>query len=734
MRRETTKIAAPLGGEDVDDDVFMQRRGQRWKRHHRAHQHQRLASAQQVRRRRHRRMKAIRQGIRQCISRSGVLLNIIMLVVAVIMVIFWSIRMGWILSKTNNDHFDPTVASSSCQTIKPLDPPNLDSLTSERRQQYEAVREAIQHTWKGYIAQASFLRNNYDNHEIPPDDASPIANAAHSWLHYAATFHDALDTLYLAQLSDDYQQAVESLTSLNVQTTSYHPTKTFEYSLRIVGGLLGAYSLSGDGRLLRQAQIAADALLQGPFAHSPTVLPRMFDVLAPPPSPSTRNGGSISQQLAGMFYRWYASLYHRGRDTFTEEHYYNSLAGVGSFLEFQSLTTWTGDEKYKNAANAIFHHVTSSQYNHHDVMVPTYWNVMTGQAMNHGGMLGSGADSFYEYWIKQPILNGCATMNAAYHHHHCGETDQTMLTLYHQLVEQSIQPHHAYVVNDTLAYPVDSRNQFHHLLCFVPAMLALGDHELSNDDDDNESRDHLTLAKQLTEGCWEAYQTTSTGFAPEHGRIVHSHNNENHHGATIQLEPDDPRYLLRPEFVESLFVLYRVTKDVRYQDMAWQIFQHLQQHCRVDHGYAGLVNVYQSAVPLSLSQQHSSEDTTNMFRIDDTPSYFLAETLKYLLLIFGPDDYLSLDDFVLTTEAHPLIRQKRRGGYNDEETSLPHCMPLRGAPIPMPWTLIGIVVLILSAISSIVYYCCYYRHWIVGSCAGGCLGSDARRRDHGKDI
>lgn len=40
---------------------------------------------------------------------------------------------------------------------------------------------------------------------------------------------------------------------------------------------------------------------------------------------------------------------------------------------------------------------------------------------------------------------------------------------------------------------------------------------------------------------------------------------------------------------------------------------------------------------------------------DDTmQSFFLAETLKYLFLLFGPDDVLPLDQYVLNTEAHPL--------------------------------------------------------------------------------
>jgi mannosyl-oligosaccharide alpha-1,2-mannosidase len=36
------------------------------------------------------------------------------------------------------------------------------------------------------------------------------------------------------------------------------------------------------------------------------------------------------------------------------------------------------------------------------------------------------------------------------------------------------------------------------------------------------------------------------------------------------------------------------------------------------------------------------------------PSFFVAETLKYLLLLFSPRDVLPLTEFVFNTEAHPV--------------------------------------------------------------------------------
>ena len=42
---------------------------------------------------------------------------------------------------------------------------------------------------------------------------------------------------------------------------------------------------------------------------------------------------------------------------------------------------------------------------------------------------------------------------------------------------------------------------------------------------------------------------------------------------------------------------------------------------------------------------------------DVSQSWFFAETLKYFYLLFSPDTALSLTDWVLNTEAHPLRAQ-----------------------------------------------------------------------------
>lgn len=120
--------------------------------------------------------------------------------------------------------------------------------------------------------------------------------------------------------------------------------------------------------------------------------------------------------------------------------------------------------------------------------------------------------------------------------------------------------------------------------------------------------------------------------------------------------PGVKTYLQRPEVIESFFILYRLTGNTTYQEWGWQIFESMERHCKVhthvvlashtgqhtpaqvDAGYSGLVSAMQLPVELDDTQQ----------------SFLLAETFKYLYLLFSPPDMLPLDAWVLNTEAHPL--------------------------------------------------------------------------------
>lgn len=105
-------------------------------------------------------------------------------------------------------------------------------------------------------------------------------------------------------------------------------------------------------------------------------------------------------------------------------------------------------------------------------------------------------------------------------------------------------------------------------------------------------------------------------------------------------------YWQRPETLESIFYLYRLTGEERYRDWGWEIFQAIERHSRQAVGYAMLEDAMQ--VP------PQPRDMMN--------SWFLAETLKYLYLLFSPASALDLETHVLTTEAHILRVVPPKGG------------------------------------------------------------------------
>jgi len=161
-----------------------------------------------------------------------------------------------------------------------------------------------------------------------------------------------------------------------------------------------------------------------------------------------------------------------------------------------------------------------------------------------------------------------------------------------------------------------------HLVCFAGGMFALGARGSTRERD-------FTVGEQITRTCYEMYHRSATGIAPE---ISVFHNQD--------LEPD-PRakhYLLRPETVESLFILYRLTGDNKYREWGWEIFLNIEKYCRLEFGYSGIRDV----------------TTTTVMYDDQQQSFFLAETLKYLYLLFASSDVIPLDKYVFNTEAHPF--------------------------------------------------------------------------------
>ncbi|KAJ2827557.1 hypothetical protein IWW50_001833 [Coemansia erecta] len=424
--------------------------------------------------------------------------------------------------------------------------------------------------------------DGYRSHAFGKDELQPLTQTGNTrWGGWAITLLDSLDTLYLMGLRDEYNEAKDHVRGIDfTKSPRGFQIQVFEMVIRALGGLLGAYELDHDPVLLHKAAEVAQTLARA--FETPTGLPHGILDLNDPARPASPTV---------------------------------SLAEAGTMqLEFKALSRATGERRYWEMAERVSDALDAGNRTR-GALFPMYVHVESGRY--EGGSdytVGAHADSFYEYLLKQYIMHG----EPKYRERYVASVEAVVESLVGRT-----QGGLAFVGRR----PGDGGRlvaEMEHLACFYPGLLALGARVLDRPQD-------LRVAEELARTCYAMYQTTPTGLSPEIAYFT---------PGTPDILPTDPRYILRPETIESLFILYRITGDRKYQDWGWRIFESIERFTRVEHGYAAVVDVMK----------------TNMTgnREDSMESFFLAETLKYLYLLFSPTNVLSLDEYVLSTEAHPF--------------------------------------------------------------------------------
>ncbi|KAJ3693456.1 hypothetical protein LUZ60_008936 [Juncus effusus] len=288
-------------------------------------------------------------------------------------------------------------------------------------------------------------------------------------------------------------------------------------------------------------------------------------------------------------------------------------------LEFIALSQRTGDPKYQEKAENTIKQFEKILPN--DGLLPIFINPHSGSASYSTITFGAMGDSFYEYLLKVWI-QGNKTESVKHYRKMWEKSMEGLLTL----VKKTTPSSFTYICEkngDSLHDKMDE------LACFAPGMLALG----STDYGPEKSKQMLTLAKELAKTCYNFYESTPTKLAGENYFF--------HSGQDMSVGTS--WNILRPETVESLMYLYRFTGDKTYQDWGWNIFQAFEKNSRIESGYVGLKDV----------------NTGN--KDNKMQTFFLAETLKYLYLLFSPPSLISFDEWVFNTEAHPLKIVTRNG-------------------------------------------------------------------------
>lgn len=470
------------------------------------------------------------------------------------------------------------------------------------------------------------------------DEVTPIsAKSKDTFGGWGATLIDSLDTLWIMDMKSEFQDAVAAVSrNITFESTQADEINVFETTIRFLGGLISAYDLSGDQRLLIQARNVGDMIYKA------------FDT--PNHLPVTR--WNLQDALDG------------NKQT---AHSNTLLAEIGSMaMEFTRLSLITNDNKYYDAVEHITELLAASQSK---TKLPGMWPILVNAAdedFDAGSdyALGAMADSTYEYFSKMvALLNNRDTLYAKMH-------QQSMRTARESLLFRALTPDN----QDILFAGVASSNgkqksletSSSHLTCFTGGMFALGGKLLANNAD-------IDIGAKITRGCVWAYSMTTTGVMPETMHLAACENSDscnwsekqwkeaiekeqNVASDAVQRTIDDQRlpkgftkipdgrYILRPEAIESVFIMYRITGDSYWTEKAWEMWQAINALTRT--------NIANSAVWDVNPDPAKGEDS----KADSMESFWMGETLKYFYLIFSEPELINLDQWVFNTEAHPFRR------------------------------------------------------------------------------
>jgi len=449
----------------------------------------------------------------------------------------------------------------------------------------DEVRDAMRHSWAGYRQKAWGY-----------DEVKPVTGGHKDWCKLAITMLDSLSTLWIMGLKDEFDDAEKWLreNKIPAATRGHGLNSLFEITIRAVGGLLSAHSLSGRPLFLEVAQRLVDKMLPA------------FDTEHGMPHASVDVGTGDA-----------------GKHTWQQAKNANTVLAEPTTIqvEFRYLSHATGNPTYKRLADRAENTVLAAAGGRG--LVPLYLNNKAAKPSFVGTKISLGAmgDSYYEYLLKQWVQTGRVE------HRFKDAWKLTVKEMVSQLVVRT-QGGLTFITEKESGKP---KFKMDHLACFVSGMLMLGARTLPPEEVDPYWEE---LAAEVARTCYEMYRRSPTGLSPEYVNFKV----EKGSGEDMVFPQDAPHNLLRPEAIEALYYMHYYTGDPKYRRWAHEMFGAFQKHSRARFGFSAVVDVRKS----SPSKRDSQE------------SFWLAETLKYFYLIFSPRSTLSLEEFVLNTEAHPL--------------------------------------------------------------------------------
>ncbi|KAF4981509.1 hypothetical protein FZEAL_2694 [Fusarium zealandicum] len=473
-----------------------------------------------------------------------------------------------------------------------------DPATTEQRR--NDIKQAFRKTWAAY-----------EQHAWGEDELAPLSlGGRDTFSGWAATIVDNLDTLWMMGMEREFYKAVEFVALLDWDHPTTDGFNVFETTIRHLGGLLSAYELSGESVLLRKAIELGD-LLYATFDNPEHMPPHTI--------------------------RFHQLKHGKGHPEPRQ-----STASLGSMsLEFTRLSQHTGNPCYYNAIDSITRAFERTQ---NETQVPGIWplqiNARNGFKVEDDTFgLGANGDSLYEYLIKEYVLLQGLEPKYKDMYLHAADAAIKHLAFRPMLPDKDdlLMLGQVHVLRRSKEVRLNTDVQ--HLTCFAGGMFALGGRVLGRDD-------HVAVGEKLARGCAHAYSVYPHGLMPEIVGVKPCPSREpcdfdqSTTRKPLGFEAKEKSYLLRPEAIESIFVLYRITGNDEFRDIAWNMWTAIRNAAETKDAFAAIEDVTAEEV----KQQDYME------------SFWGAETLKYFYLIFSDEDAINLDEWVFNTEGHPLRR------------------------------------------------------------------------------
>eukprot|EP01084_Bolivina_argentea_P162106 282137_1 len=466
--------------------------------------------------------------------------------------------------------------------------------------------------------------NDYKHTCFGQDELFPYGFKCRNWIGLGLTIIDSIDSMYILNLNDDFfiaQFFINNTLNFNKDVM----VSVFETVIRCVGTMVTMYDITNNKIYLQHLRTLMDNLLAA--FNIPNSLPF-------PASDVNLYTGDIKVSSCDGKCLVFADI-------------------ASIQLEFNAACDRLGDYKYCSKSDHVINMIDTKHLSYSLVdksVIPGHYPILIGLNGKFASDIyrwGAMGDSFYEYllklWIYEEFSRKIRASELGYFY------DENRAKQYQRMyitaVDSMLNTLYKYNTYSGLYYIAEiDKNNFNakmdELACFVGGNLALASFRNITENNKKSER-YLNAAIELTETCYQMWHQTTSGLAPE---FVIFNEKGMHPGGGADY------YLLRPETVESLFYLYRVTKDEKYRKYGYEIYESIERNCRINSnkgkGYVPIdkVNSVKSRI------FKSGGDHVRVMH-----SFFLSETLKYLYLLFSDDQLMPLDKFVFNTEAHPIL-------------------------------------------------------------------------------